>query len=227
MKNAKQSEQKIPDDIYGMTRSILKLLNDKYEEYNTDDCLDMIQLCNLCNLYQTKETTKNSQKKRETYSSISLTDMTFSSPSFQKDKRRSKNLDVLKTQEFQKRYIWLIRMIYVCLKIDVDILNESEDTATIKTNYQLLKTFETKKKQLLREHIEIMKKHLGKINNPVYEAEYEEYYSSFRVNIKILDKITADLNKVIDANILDKTDTIMSLILPYFYTYAEYIEEYN
>ncbi|AEX61468.1 hypothetical protein c7_L404 [Megavirus courdo7] len=47
------------------------------------------------------------------------------------------------------------------------------------------------------------------------------------MNIRIIDKIMSAISKLINTNTFDKTDTLLSLILPYFFTYTEYIEEYN
>nr|AEX62968.1 hypothetical protein mv_R764 [Moumouvirus Monve] len=47
------------------------------------------------------------------------------------------------------------------------------------------------------------------------------------MNIRIIDKIMSSINKLMDSEVLEKTDTLLSLILPYFFTYTEYIEEYN
>lgn len=159
----------------------------------------------------------------------SLGEIIFSSPEFKKisGKTNKKNQsDILKSNEFMKKYIFFIKILYVCLKIQVDLFDINENIITLKNNYQLLKTLEIKKKQLIMDHIDILKIQHKNISQKI-GLEYETYQHNYIIKIKIIDKILYSINKLIKSNIFEKTDNLLTLILPYFYTYTEFIEEYN
>lgn len=209
-------------ELSHMSIGITKMIKEKYNEYIDDDCLDIVQIGNICNLYKTK-----SSKARN---SISLSEITFSTPDFQKTKidlkKIKKQLDILKTKEFQKKYAFFIRIIYSSLKIGVEIFDISDMTVSLKNNYRLIKSIEQCKKKLIEEHVNILKNHYKNISVAI-DNNYDDYIKSYLVKVKILDKIIASINKLINGKVFDKTDNLFSLILPYFYTYTEYIEEYN
>lgn len=206
-----------------MSMGIIKIIDKEYSEFMDDDCLDLIQIKNICNLYKTKSNNKAIE-------SISLTEIQFSSPEFKKintkaNKKKNQN-QILVSEEFTKKYAFFIRIMYACLKMDVEIFNISTVIVTIKNNYQVIRALEARKKQLLTDHINILKLQYKNSAQHI-DKNYENYCANFLTKIKIIDKITIGLNKLIKANILEKTDNLLTLILPYFYTYTEFIEEYK
>ncbi|XWV26553.1 hypothetical protein QJ857_gp0514 [Tupanvirus soda lake] len=207
-------------ELSRMSLGITKIIDKQYSEFIDDECLDIIQIKNICNLYKVKTTSHNS---------VNLSEINFSSPEFKKisSKTQKKNqADVLKSDEFLKKYAFFIRTIYACLKINVDIFDVNGGIVTLKNNYQLLKSLETKKKQLIAEHLNILKMQYKNASQKIGN-DYENYFNSYITKIKIIDKITAAINKLINGGVFDKTDNLLTLILPYFYTYTEFIEEYN
>ncbi|BCS83010.1 hypothetical protein QLL95_gp1113 [Cotonvirus japonicus] len=199
--------------------NIIKILNSRYDEYIRNECIDIIQIKSICSLYKTKKPSSDS---------VSLSDISFSSPEFKKytEKTNKNYMNVITTQEFIKKYSFFVKIIYACLKLDIGLFNIDKDILILKNNYQLIKTLEIKKKQLLFEHINILKNQCRNITENIGD-EYDNYLENYLTKIKIIDKIYTLLNKLIKQNILENRDNMLSLILPYFYTYPEYIEEYQ
>lgn len=142
------------------------------------------------------------------------------------ENKNKKQAEILKSEEFTKKYSCFIRIIHACLKISIDIFDINDNILTLKNNYQLLKTLEQKKKKILQDHIIMLRNQYKNIWENV-SKDYEIYNNNFLVKIKIIDKLFNQINKLIDGEIFSKTDNLLSLILPYFYTYTEYIEVYN
>lgn len=206
-------------ELSRMSTSIIKIIDKQYSEYIVDDCLDIIQIKNICNLYKVKSNSNNS---------VSLSEINFSSPEFKKinNKPRKKNqANILKSEEFIKKYAFFIRIIYTCLKMDINLFDINDNIVTLKNNYQLIKALEFKKKQYIAEHLAVLKNQYKNISHKL-NPDYENYFNNYIMKIRIIDKICAFINKLIKSGILEKTDNLLTLILPYFYTYAEFIEEY-
>lgn len=203
-------------ELSRMAIGIIKMIDKKFPECVNEEYLDLIQIKNICNLYKNKTLDQNS---------ITLSEINLSSPQFKKTKTNSKEFELLKTEEFKKKYAFFIRIIYSCLKMDVDIF-DINNVVTLKNNYHLLKAIENCKKKFIRSHMEILKEQYRNIDKKIDE-DYHNFFQDYMVKIKILDKIICSINKLISTGIFEKMDNIFSLILPYFYKYTEYIEEYN
>lgn len=210
-------------ELSRMSMGIIKIIEKQYSEFMDDDCLDIIRIKDICNLYKPKS-------KNKTSLSVSLSEIQFSSPQFKKinvkENRKKNQNEILVSEEFTKKYTFFIRIMYSCLKINVDIFNINSTIITIKNNYQLIKALDTRKKQLLVDHINILKLQ-HKNSTKEIDVNYETYCTNFLTKIKIIDKITGALHKLIKFGIFEKTDNLLTLILPYFYTYTDFIEEYN
>ncbi len=207
-------------ELSRMSMGIIKIIDKQYNEYIIDECLDIIQIKNICNLYKIKVISNNS---------ITLSELNLSSPEFKKinGKMNKKNQsNILKSDEFVKKYTFFIKIIYACLRMDVDIFDNNNSILTLKNNYKLIKTLELKKKQFITEHLNILKDQYKNISQKI-GSDYDKYSHDYIVKIKIIDKICDSMNKLIKFNIFEKTDNLLTLILPYFYTYTEFIEEYN
>ena len=88
-------------ELARMATGIIKIIDKEYDQHVDDECLDIIQIKNICNLYKTKNNSVNS---------ISLSEISFSSPEFKKvaNKIDKKNqAGVLKSEEFVKKYSFL------------------------------------------------------------------------------------------------------------------------
>lgn len=129
-----------------MALGIIKILNKYYYQYIDDECLDIVQIKNICNLYKIKKNINSND-------SISFSDIKFSSPDFVKHnynnaqtQTKKTQFDLLKTDEFYKKYAFFIKILYACLKINIELFDINNNILTLKNNYQLLKTLELKKK---------------------------------------------------------------------------------
>lgn len=206
-------------ELSRMSMGIIKIINKQYIDYIDDECLDIIQIKNICNLYKTKSNSNNS---------VTLSEINFSSPDFKKmtNKKNKTQSNILKSNEFIKKYAYFVRILYASLKIDINLFNIDGDTVILKNNYQFIKTLESKKKHFIGEHLNILKSQYKNISQKI-DSDYENYYENYIMKIKIIDKIIGSMHKLIKFGIFDKTDNLLTLILPYFYTYTEFIEEYN
>ena len=193
---------------------------DRIYGQNLSDCLDIDQIKNICKLYKTK------YKKKK----INIDDIVFSSPHFKKVKSEDiKKCDtsILETYEFSKKYAFFIRVIYACLKIGIELFNVTgNNIITLKNNYQLLKSLEKRKKTMIRDHISILNTHITNINDPI-ESDYESFFNDYVSKIKIIDRVYFLIKRLINEKVFDQTDNMLSLLLPYFYNYTEFIEVYN
>jgi hypothetical protein len=218
-----------------LSTNIITTLDKTYRKFIKNECMDILQLKNICNLFKNKTNKANEE--------IPLSDINLSSPTFVNEKTTTKKTqksakskptpssqltqeEILTSVDFRKRYDFFIRVVYSCLKMDVDIFDIEDDVATLKNNYKLLKSLEMSKKKLIEEHYGLLKaqfKNLGEKLDP----EYETYVRTYITKIKIIDKISGSIQKLFESGVFAKTDNLFSLILPFFYSYAEYIEEYN
>lgn len=200
-------------ELINMSNKIIKII-DKYD----DKSFDINQIKNICSLYKNK-----SSKKSD---SLTINEIIITSPDFKEEKINSHQINILKSKNFYNKYSFFIKILYACFKINIELFDNINGILILKNNYKLMKTLRIKKKFLITEHICILRnQHLNISKN--IEAEYDEYISNYIAKIKIIDKILTYIDKLIEFNILKKTDNISSLILPYFYTYNNYIEEYN
>lgn len=204
-----------------MSVGIVEAIGDKYSDNIDEDCIDIVQIKNICNLYKIKPDSVNS---------ISLSELNFESPFFEKNSKKSKknkNIEsVLNSKEFTSRYAFFIKTIYVCLKIDVEIFDINNDIMCLNNNYKLIKNLRLRKKKMIEEHLNVLKNMYKNITQGINE-KYEAYVSSFIVKINLIDTIVEHIEEYIENKIFDKTDNLLTLILPFFYTYTQFIEEYN
>lgn len=204
-------------ELTNMANNIIKMVNLKFEKDVIKDCIDILQLINVCNLYKDNNGSNTS---------VSLNDIDFSSPKFKKMINK-KSGNILESAEFKKKYIFLIKIIYTCLKMNINIFDINDSTLTFKNNYCLIKSIEIQKKNIILDHINELKVQHRRASHKIDLLEYETYNSDYIIKIKILDKIIESIQKIIKANVLNITDNLFALILPYFYIYTKYIEEYN
>lgn len=202
-----------------MSSGIIKLLNEKYDSEVVQDCLDITQLIGICNLY-------NSDDKCAS-ASVSLGDIDFSSPTFKKKSKSTAN--ILESKEFKKKYAFFVKIIFACLKTNVELFDvtDSCNTVVIKNIYSLVKSIELTKKKLIMEHIELLKICHRSIAQKIGDTYFDEFIPNFIAKNKVIDKILESIKKLIKMGTINNTDNLFTLVLPYFYTYTKYIEEYN
>lgn len=208
-----------------LSLGIIKLINRKYDNQSISESLDIKTTIDICKIYN---------DKNENIESISLTDIKLSSPDFikgspqkkLKTKFNSKKDTAIYSSDFQKKYAFFIRIIYSCLKMNIEIFTETTDSIIIKNNYKLIKTLESKKKELIKKHINVLD---AQYKNPTkyIDDNYNLFFTDNNLKINMIDNILKSLRKLINLDIFNESDNLFTLIVPYFYKYTEYIEEYN
>lgn len=195
----------------------IHIIRDLDEIYQTDSH-DIDQIKKICKIYKISEPPDD----------INIRDITFSSPDTTKTSPSSikKKSDIFSSKEFLTKYSLFVKIIYTCLKLDVNIFDVDEDSITIKNNYQFMKSLDQKKKEILSAHIDIIKSQIKNISSPITN-DYKLYFDEYLTKLKIIENIAYRIKKIISADIVSETDNIMSLILPYFYMQTEYIEVYG
>lgn len=207
-------------ELLKMSKGIIKFLNIKYKVYIDAECFDIIKIKEICNLYNIKSSDQDS---------ITLSEITITSPEFKKvsPKELKKNhSEILKSPEFIKKYSFFIKMLYACLKMGVELFNIDNNIIILKNNYQLIKSLELKKKQLITHHLLLLKTQSKNITHKI-DSEYEDYFQKYIVKIKIIDTLMGHIHTLIKSEVVVKTDNLLTLILPYFYNYTNFIEVYN
>ena len=77
------------------------------------------------------------------------------------------------------------------------------------------------------EHIELLKGQHKSIAQKIDDTYFDEYIPGFIAKNKVVDKILESIKKLLKVGAMNNTDNLFILVLPYFYTYTKYIEEYN
>jgi hypothetical protein len=208
-------------EIRNIAPNIVKILKEKYKILVRDECMDLSQIINICTMYKTKTTDTE----------LSLCDIQFSSsPEFvkvnPKTHKKKNHEEILQSTEFKQKYDFFIRIIFSCLKMDIEIFDMADNFATLKNNYKLIKSMEHRKKKLIEGHFLILKEQYRNITKKL-DIEYETYVSEYILKIKIIDKMIGSVNRLIQTEVFEKTDNLFSLVIPYFYNYVRIIEEYN
>lgn len=201
-----------------MSVGITKIINDRYADFIDNECIDIIQIKNICNLYK---------NKNKNITSVTLSELILSSPDLKKitNIKNKNQYSILKTVEFEKKYVFFIKIIYSCLKMNIELFDINQNVLTLKNNYELNKALTKKKKQILLEHMSYLKKYYKKVTYEI-DAEYESYVLEYITKLKIIERIKKSIDKLINTKILSKSDNMLTLILPYFYKYTEFIEQY-
>jgi hypothetical protein len=203
-------------EISRMTIGIIKYLNNNYDV----DSLDVKQIIDLCSIYKISDSHKKG-------TDIMTDDLYMSSPNFKKSTKTDKKTKLkIDTDEFKKKYAFFIKIIYSCLRLNIQLFNETDDGDILKNNYQLLKSLEKKKKDMITDHMNILKSHCHKLQEDI-DDNYSEYVENYIKRMKIIQNIMNTINKLLTRKIMEKTDNLLNLLLPYFYSYNRYIESYG
>jgi len=227
----------------------------RYGDYLADDCIDLVQLRDICSLYKNKSGSVESISLSEIeFSTPDFKKPKLTKNSLNKDKEILKTTEFKKKYLFFIKIIYTCLKLGVeIFEVNetkspksnkasgangangvngangpkgMGIPIASEPFPTLKSNYKLLKSVLDAKKNLIQDHINILKDHQKNLHQFV-DSSYDEYSSEYVCKIKILDKIAKFIDSLIKNSVLDNTDNLFALILPYFYVYQDYIEEYN
>ena len=204
-------------DISVASCGILDHIRKKYKKYINNGSIDINQLVNICELNVC--TTHNKK-------SIRLSEIEFTSPQFSNIPVNTNTKNIIKSKEFRQKYAYFVKLIYACLKMNTNIFEITDGIMIMKNNYHLIKSLNQSEKKLILDHIDKLKYQHKNIDENM-STTYSDYVDEFVTKIKIIEKIIHSINRLLETKILTNSDNLLKLLLPYFYTYIEYIEEYN
>jgi hypothetical protein len=211
--------------MINMAALVANELDTNFNLYISQNNTDMIQMKKICTLY-------HKVNINDLPNMIELDDIEFSAISPYLNKLQSnhdiKGVDhskLLVLPEFIKKYYLFIKIIYCCIQLKINIFKIKNSVCVFKNNYDLKKSLVTKKKDLLKDYcIEINT--LIKTADKVTFEQLKDLSSKIQLKITILDKIIINIDKLVTMEFLDWTDSLYGLVLPYFYKYQTYAEEY-
>lgn len=152
-------------------------------------------------------------------------DMFFDSPKFQP--YQESNIDSLRSQEFINKHTFFVKVVYVCLQLSISIFASHKSGALVLLSYRELKVaIYARKKELLGEHIAILKKQ-HRSPSKDYSSEYNAYCQDFQSRVDTIHKILRAIDDIISKGIATKQDNLLSMLLPYFRAKERFIERYN
>ena len=201
-------------DVTAESNGIIKYLKRKYPKYIKSKCIDINNIINICEM-------NNAPDDADT---VELDEIEFSSPDFASQAKYDEQ--AIKTTEFKKRCVLFTKLLYACIKIGTRIIEKTDGIAILKNNYKLCSSLRKTRRNIIAEHIQELTYYS---NNPKVEMGemYPEYLKEFNAKIYIVDKITRTIESLVKDKVLKNSDTLLTLILPYFFIYIKYIEEYN
>ena len=136
--------------------------------------------------------------------------------------------EILGTKNFKKRYCVFLKILYCSLLLDVNIFKTYREQEVFMNLYDMKHSFlKAKRKILVNLSTELLNgTRTYKDLHDVKHNEYTQLFTCISPQLKTIDKIVSLLDKLIEHKIIHETDTIMSLVMPYFYKYDKYIETY-
>jgi hypothetical protein len=178
---------------------------------------DLVDLYFLINLYETKP----SQTITEISSEVDINDPIDTD-------LKSKD-EIIKSTNFIKRYTVFLKIIFSALLINVEIFKIYRDNQVFMNLYDMKNSFLKRKKKILQE-ITIQIDDNTKLLKNLLEITYLDYQKIFSITItqiKVIDKVVSIINKIIERKLITETESIMNLVMPYFYKYQDFIETYT
>jgi hypothetical protein len=151
--------------------------------------------------------------------------MFFDSPKFQP--YQESNIDSLKTPEFINKYTFFIRVVYICLRLEIPIFTSYKSGALVLSSYRELRlSIHARKKKLLEDHITILKRQHRSYAID-YSAEYATFYQTTQREMDAIHKILRNLDDIIAKKIVTEQDNLLTMLLPYFRAKERFIETYR
>ncbi len=137
--------------------------------------------------------------------------------------------EIIKSSNFIKRYKVFLKIIFSALLINVDIFKIYRDNQVFMNLYDMKNSFLKRKKKILQDVSNNINDNT-KVLKDLLEVKYDSYEKIFLYSItqiKVIDKVVSIICKIIAMKLLSETDSIISLIMPFFYKYQDFIETYN
>lgn len=205
-----------------MILRIIKTLDTKYKHISPD-CLDMSTLRNMLQIYDYSssfsdtETLELSEINLECEEIKQISSLTL----------KKQIINKLQTDEFLKKYDSFIKIIYMCLKLDISIFNtKSKNIVLIKTNKVLLESLSMHKRQVMKEHLSIIKEQYKFIDQEIND-DYLTFVKICVSKMKAIDRLSIKIRRLIEEKYVKENDSVLNIVLPYFYNKIKYIEEYK
>ena len=199
-----------------------------------DHSTDIMRIKNICELFSgNKNHSSPSDANDQNYHDIFI-----DSPYF--ESYQENNIDYLKSEEFLNKYTFFIKVIYFCLKLNINIFSETSNknydkkakqnsnddrTVIIVSNFNLLKAINLSKRKLISDHIKLLNSH-AKLCSKDYTESYVAYVQDYTKKMLTIEKIKRGINSIIDSKIATNSDNLISMLLPYFRAKESFIEEY-
>lgn len=139
------------------------------------------------------------------------------------------NDDILKSTNFMKRYHVFLKIIFSALLINVSLFKIYRDTEVFMNLYDMKNCFLKKKKTVLQDLTSQIDSNTKTLNT-LLEFKYTEYQKIFSITttqIKVIDKVVSIIDKLVEKKILKENESVITLIMPFFYKYQNYIETYT
>jgi hypothetical protein len=205
-------------DIAHMTQFIKAFINKEYRKFLEDESIDLIRILSICDLYKSNTREDHSYSK----SDDKFDTIIISSP----DLHREEVYSSLQSKEFKNRYRFFIKILYSFFKIGAEIFDMDDGILILKNNRDTIKSLIALKKALISKHITILTQKYKNPNSKI-DDEYNTFLTEFCSKSQIIDLLISRINSIISANVISANDSILSLILPYFYADSDFIEVYG
>lgn len=203
-------------NISRLTFKIIDILNEKFPKKDNLECDDVKRIYDICNLYKIDFINSNN----------STSEIDLNVNEIECNISRINSSEFINTNEFITKYNFFVRIIYFSLKLDIEIFSIKENIIILKNNYNFIKYLNIRKKKILTNHIKYLEK-VSSNNDKTIPDNFVEYQNDKINSIVIINKIINAINNLNKKNILKSNDNLLVLILPYFYSKEEVIEEYN
>jgi hypothetical protein len=192
-----------------------------YLEVN-NDCIDWCNIKFLITLY-------DSNNDNDVFDDIFDISSDLGSLSTGIDPDLNKKAKIIKDKKFKLKYTVFLKILYCVIILEVSFYKKTNDCSIARTLGDLKNSFLKKKKNSVTKMIEEFKENsstLKKLNNVKYD-QYTNFANCHISIIKIIDKVISIIDKLINHNIIKESDTVLDLLMPYFYDYHNYIEIYS
>lgn len=174
---------------------------------------DISRLLHLCRLYRgdDPELTRRGEEVRE---------YDLESPSLHEQQ------GTLHSEEFNRRYSYVIKTLFSLMRLGVPICVRCRRSTVLCTVDQLLTNIAERRRQIAREHIDLLREQVLSPEDNSY-ADYYAYAETYLLTLKVLTRLQHNLHRVIEARVITQDETLLALLLPYFAKKHGYIEEYE
>ena len=186
-------------------------IQEELEQNHDTEATDIKRMINFCQLYPSNQISQSTSSDAE---------YLLESPTFQKDRGG------IRSSEFQNRYNYVIKIVYTMMRLDVPFYRVSGHSTVFCTMYQLDQNISDYKREIVAEHIKVLREQARHAEEDDY-TQYCQYNKMYLHALKIAERIRHLIRKALESGVLNKTDNLLTLLIPYFRKKEQYIEEYE